>query len=123
MEPVRSGTEKRKKTTTIGVRVTDVERAEIEAKAERENFVSAPAFLRFLALDKVETKGRKRPSLDRVLLGKVLGDLGKSGNNLNQIARRLNEGGNVTAERLFSAIEKQQLVLDEVLKALNVFKE
>ena len=112
------GTENRKKGGIIGFRVDEAERAEIEAAAEAAG-LTIGSFVRDTILSKVLTKPTRRPSLDRVLLSQLLGQLGKLGGNLNQIARRLNTGAGVGADRITAACEELWILKDEILKAIR----
>ena len=115
----KHGSETRQKTGWLHVRVSPEERAEIEAAAEAEG-LTVGSFIRDKMLKKIATRPRRRPSLDRVLLGQILGQLGKLGGNLNQIARRLNEGKGVGAERINAASDEVLQLRDELLKAIRV---
>ena len=116
----KSGSELREKSKVIGVRVSDIEHFEIEMKA-LEVGLSVPSFIRKTVLEEfATTKPRKAPpSLDRKLLSQLLGQLGKIGSNINQIAHRLNEGGSVAAPRITAAVDDFELLRDEIFKALK----
>lgn len=112
------GSESRKKGGIIGFRVDATERAEIEAAAEAAG-LTIGSFVRDTMLRRVSTKPTRRPSLDRVLLSQLLGQLGKLGGNLNQIARRLNAGAGVGADRITAACDELWILKDEILKAIR----
>jgi hypothetical protein len=72
-------------------------------------------------------RARRNPSADAVLLAKALAQMGKSGSNLNQIARRLNEYDfDGIAELLTMRAEHEEAltqhreVCEAILKALGV---
>ena len=114
----RSGTETREKTKVVGVRVNMAELADLQRKAD-DAALSVPAFIRSRLLDEVFTKGRQAPpSIDKKLLSMILGQLGKVGNNINQIAKRLNEGGSVGAERVTAAIDDFEQIRDLLIETL-----
>ncbi len=114
-----SGSENRRKTKIVGVRLNEEEHFELALKAEDEG-LSIPAFVRKKLLDEVFTQPRKAaPSLDKKLLSMILAQLGKLGSNMNQIARRLNEGGSVGAERITGAVVDFEILRDEILKAMK----
>lgn len=113
------GSEERQKSKVVGVRLSEVEFAEAKEKAARKN-VSLPTYFRQAVLEKVETQGRAAPrSFDIKLLSMAVGALGKIGNNLNQIARRLNEGGGVGLDRLAAVFEQLEITMKELIKALK----
>lgn len=116
--PKTHGSENRKKAGMIGFRVDETERAEIEAAADRAG-LTVGSYVRDTILSKVLTKPTRRPSLDRVLLSQLLGQLGKLGGNLNQMAKRLNAGGGVGADRVTAACDELWLLKDEILKAIR----
>lgn len=114
------GSEERRKSKVIGVRVYDLEEIEIKLKAE-EAGLSVPSYIRQTVLENIAvTKTRKSPPpLDVRLFSSALGQLGKIGNNLNQIAKRLNEGGGVGIDRIFTALEQLHFSMNELLKAIK----
>ncbi len=73
----------------IAVRVTERDRlliAEMAAAAE----LSTGAFLRAVALGSAGARARKEPKKQREQLARLLGEIGKLGSNVNQIARWCN---------------------------------
>jgi hypothetical protein len=73
----------------IAIRCTDNEYAVIHAMASRVGLF-ASGYLRAVALGTPGPRAVKRPPVDRKELARLLGELGRVGNNLNQIARALN---------------------------------
>jgi hypothetical protein len=71
-------------------RVTPALRAKVLAEIKVAD-LSYSAFMRARFGEKPGPRARRNPGPDTVLLAKLLAELGKSGSNLNQIARRLNE--------------------------------
>lgn len=114
----KSGSETRQKTAIIGFRVAEDERAEIEAAAEAGE-VTLGTFCRDAILKKSKMKRTRKPSLDRVLLAQLLAQLGKVGGNLNQMAKRLNEGKGTGADRIFTALDELRILKESILKALR----
>ncbi|MEX2206682.1 MAG: plasmid mobilization relaxosome protein MobC [Myxococcota bacterium] len=86
-----SGSEKRRRMRTIAIRCTDSEYAVIHAKASSAGLFAA-GYLRAVALGAPGPRALRRPPVDRRELARLLGELGRVGNNLNQIARALNTG-------------------------------
>lgn len=89
--PRRSGTETRQRSKLLQVRVTPDELAEIVAQADRAQLTPA-SYARSVLLSAPAPRARRRPSIEAETLGRLLGDLGKVGSNLNQIAHHLNAG-------------------------------
>ena len=83
----RSGSEKRQRTTIVTMRTNPQEAAAIRQIAQSRG-ESVSALLRSALL-----QGRLRPSrIDLQAVGRLLGQLGKIGSNINQIAYHLNAG-------------------------------
>ena len=85
------GSETRQRQASIKVRCLPDEFAAISAKAEAAG-MSPAAYMRAAALGTAGPRAQRRLPVAAHLLRQVLGHLGRVGNNLNQIARRLNEG-------------------------------
>lgn len=86
------GTNKRQRTKQCLVRLTSDEYACVAEKADRAGLPTA-AFLRAAALGEAGPRAQRRVPADRQALLRILGQLGKIGSNINQIAKRLNSGG------------------------------
>jgi Mobilization protein NikA len=83
----RSGSEKRQRTTIVTMRINPQEAAAIRRIAERRG-ESVSALMRSALLH-----SRLRPSRIEVkAVARLLGQLGKIGSNINQIAYHLNAG-------------------------------
>ena len=86
-----AGSDKRQRTEQVKTRLTPGELAELTAMADRAGMTTG-AFLRAAAFGSPGVRSQRRLPVDATLLRQVLGHLGRIGSNLNQIARRLNEG-------------------------------
>ena len=89
--PSKSGTETRQRKRMLGVRVTDAEMAEIEEHASRAGLTPS-SYARSVLLAAPAPRARRRPSIEAEAMGRLLGELGKVGSNLNQIAHHMNAG-------------------------------
>jgi hypothetical protein len=114
-----SGTDKRQRTKQCLVRFTEQEFAEIAGKADKAGFATA-AFLRAAALGSPGPRAQRRPPADHVALRQILGHCGRIGNNLNQIAKRLNEGGSVDIPELRAALAAYNGVRHAIMRALGM---
>lgn len=88
-------------TTTTSLRLTSAERAALEAAAASKG-LGPCSFARqavMAACGRLATV-RRRPDRLAHALGQALGELGRIGNNVNQIARTANRGLPVPAEAL-----------------------
>lgn len=114
----KHGTENRQKSGMIGFRVSPEERAEIEMAAAASG-LTVGSFVREKLLKASTTRQTRKPALDLILLSKLLGQLGKIGGNLNQIAKRLNEGRGVGSERIVVVLSELSILKESILKALR----
>lgn len=114
-----SGSETRKRTKILAVRVTESELAEVEALADRAELTPA-SYARSILLSAPAPRARRRPSVDTTEVARLLGELGKVGSNLNQIAHRLNAGTDgVGSNSIAQATEDVQAMRDACLAALG----
>jgi hypothetical protein len=112
-----SGTGNRQRTKQCLVRFTEQEFAEIIEKADRAGSPAA-AFLRAAALGSPGPRARRRPPADHVALRQILGHCGRIGNNINQIAKRLNTGGDADIAELREALAACLDIRTAILAAL-----
>jgi hypothetical protein len=70
----------------IAVRVTERDRERIE-QAAREAGLKIGGYLRALALGSAGPRAVKRPRAEREQLARILGEIGKLGSNVNQLAK------------------------------------
>lgn len=88
----RRKSEKRQRTETLYARLSPAEKAVFLARADRAGMTSA-AFLRAAAIGNAGPRAQKRVPADAAALRQVLGHIGKTGSNLNQISRYPHTGG------------------------------
>jgi hypothetical protein len=86
-----AGSDKRQRGKIIAARCLDEEFNAIAAKADKAGLAVA-AFMRAAALGDAGPRAQRRPPIDHVALRQILGQSGRIGNNINQIARALNIG-------------------------------
>lgn len=84
----KSGSQKRKVSARIAINCTPEQKAAIAAKIDATGL--SPSAMCLAVLLDVPLPKRHRPSVDAVLLAKVLAEIGKIGSNVNQIAHRYN---------------------------------
>jgi hypothetical protein len=87
----------------IAVRVTLEDRAKITAAAG-EAGLKIGGYLRALALGSAGPRALRRPRVEREELMRLLGEIGKLGSNVNQIAKAFNSIGTVPAVAELTAI-------------------
>jgi len=93
----RRGSETRKKAYLVTSRYDADEFAELEEAASKAGLTRA-SYQRVQSLSKPKTRSTRRAPIEKELLAKVLGQLGKVGSNLNQIARAAHLDREVEAE-------------------------
>lgn len=103
----------------IAVRVTEGDRDRIDAAAGQAG-LSIGGYLRALALGSAGVRAVKRPRVEKEQLARILGEIGKLGSNVNQLAKWSN-----TERSAASQAELTQMRADiaamraEVMKALD----
>ena len=114
-----SGTNTRQRRGQILVRLTDEELAVADDKADRAGLTRA-AFARAAIVGSPGPRAQRRPPADHVALRKLLGELGRVGNNINQIARTLNSGEDADIPELREALQAYLQLRDAIFDALGM---
>ncbi len=103
----------------IAVRCTLDDHAFIGETAAQAG-MSIGAFLRTLALGTAGARAVKRPHIEREQLAKLLGEIGKLGSNVNQIARWANTDKRAPDDRVLALMREDIAAMrGEVMKALD----
>ena len=97
----------------INIRLTDKEFDMIKSRMKESRFTSMSAYIRKMAIDGMVVK------LDIAELKEICSLLRYNGNNINQIAKRLNEGRQVYSEDIKDIKEMQKMLCDMV-NAINM---
>lgn len=87
----RSGTEKRKRTKILPVRLTEAEQAALAEHVERTGY-SRAALVRYGLFQTPLPRAVPRPTVDHKAVAQLLGELGRLGGNVNQLAKHANAG-------------------------------
>jgi len=110
---------RRLRTRLLAVRCTAEELAAIHAAASRAG-LSAGAFVRLQTLGAPGPRAARRPPIERVELARLLGETGRLGSNVNQLARAANAAGDLpSAESLAETRAAVIAIRDAVLRALG----
>jgi hypothetical protein len=107
------------RTVIVRYRATPGEH-EATLQAAGEAGLSLGAYVRQQTIGTAGPRAKRRPSPDRVLLAKVLAELGKSGSNLNQIAYGLNRDELAHLPELHAAIVEHRACVAAIMRALGV---
>lgn len=112
------GSDKRQRAKQALVRFTDEEFAFLAARADRAGLTHA-AYIRATVLGTPGPRAQRRAPADQEALRAALGQLGRVGNNLNQIARVLNAGEDHDPAELRYSLAAYLEVRDAILTALG----
>jgi hypothetical protein len=107
-----SSSENRRRPRMVPIRLSDEEFERVREKADRLS-LSVPGYLRELALQQ-KVKSPRPPLVDREAGLEIARELRAIGNNVNQLARRANEGAVRVVE--LDAVQKE---LAEIWRRLN----
>ena len=113
----RRGSETRKKTIPVTSRYDEAEFAELDEAASRAGLTRA-SFQRVQSLAKPKTRSTRRAPIERELMARVLGQLGKIGSNLNQLAHAAHLDNAQTGEVMATVAELRGL-LPPIMEALG----
>lgn len=108
---MNSRSESRKRTSLVGVRLTEEEFNTIQNKADALSLTPA-SYLRNVGLNKKISM----PKIERDVAIQLAKQLQAVGTNLNQLARVANATGNIEAEKQLQAVRE---VLNDVWRSLN----
>lgn len=107
------------KRSFVSVRCTADERLLIDTAAARAG-LTIGAYLRTLAFGKAGPRAKRRPPIERVELARLLGELGKIGSNVNQIAHAYNSRGRTPELGELVALKRAiEQVRDALMTALG----
>jgi hypothetical protein len=114
----KSGSETRQRNKVLQVRLTDAEFAEIEAMADRAELTPA-SYARLILLDTPAPRAKRRPAVDTMQVAKLLGEIGKVGSNINQIAHQMNAGVATSSNATNSALADVAEIRKACMEALG----
>jgi hypothetical protein len=112
------GSERRKRNDHITVRLTAEERAIIETGANAADLTPS-SYARHKLLGGPQPRSVPKRVLDRMVLSRLLGQLGKIGSNLNQIARASNSGITVYEAEVLGALDELDTARTALLRELG----
>jgi len=112
------GTERRARSAHITVRLSKDERAALDAAAEKSG-LTVGSYARQAMLGAPQPRQVRRPPVERRELARLLGEIGKVGGNLNQLAKAANTGTLVYTGEMDAAIAGILEVRTAILQALG----
>jgi hypothetical protein len=114
-----SGSEKRKRNKLVALRLTQEEHDALHKRCD-DYGLSIGELVRVQCLDQPMPRRRvRRAAPDVQAVARVLGELGKIGSNMNQIAKHLNSGKTVELKEIQSAMTDIFSIRDACMKALG----
>lgn len=120
--PRVSGSETRKRPHVVSTRLTPAELAQFERHAAEAGLDKAD-YVRAAILKDAPLRRARLAKPDRAVLARLMGELGKIGSNINQLARHQNQGGTVAASNLAQAQTDLEAMRDGILAALGVSRD
>jgi hypothetical protein len=117
-QSAKKRSETRQKGRVVPFRVSPDEYTELTRLAEREG-LSLGSYVRSRSLEKPTTRAVRRPVVEEAVLSKLVAQLGRIGNNLNQIARGIHFGERFTQEEIQTALAQHRQILAAVIEALG----
>ncbi len=117
MRTTRSGSDKRQRSHVGRMRCTASEYSLLVTAAESAG-LTIGAFMRQQCLGTPGPRAARRPPIERTALAQILGQLGKCGSNLNQIARVLNTGGDAPPG-IADAVSDIRQVCQQIMRVLG----
>jgi hypothetical protein len=116
-DDIQSNTHK-KRSAPFSLRLSFNEREELERRSDDAG-LSMGGYCKFAIFEKPPPRRARRPVRDRAELAKLLGAVGKVGNNLNQIAHQLNVHGSIDVPELQQALDDLAQIRAQVMIALG----
>ncbi len=113
-----SSSEKRHRNERVIFRLTSEERSDFEDRCQASG-VSKSDYFRKQCLQNAPLRKRKSLNVDRQVLIACLGQLGKTGSNLNQIAKEYNMGYLPSNDELDIALVELRKTLLQIRKSLG----
>lgn len=98
----KCGSDNRQRYPRVYSRVTEAERTKIRMDADAQG-MTVGSYLRWLALDRPQTRPVRRPLADVTLLAQIKGQVGRIGGNIHQLLRLANRGEIPYADELAAA--------------------
>lgn len=100
----------------VGLEPTDLDAVDERAEAAG---LSRSAYIRTAVLGHPGVRAVPRPPVEKKLLSLAVGQLGRVGNNLNQLAHRANTGLPVSDAAIEPVLDEVREVLAAIMKALG----
>lgn len=110
--------ESTKRPSPYSIRLTESQRIKLQQRADQAGGLSIAGYIKFTALDQPPRKLRQ-PTIDRVAIAQLLGQLGRVGSNINQIAKMGHVQGEFSIPELTIALNELIDMREAIMKALG----
>jgi hypothetical protein len=110
-----------KRTPPFSIRLSKDERAELEKRATAAG-LTIGGYCKSVIFNSPPPRRSRRPPIDKIELARLLGEIGRLGNNLNQIAHKLHMESLIEIPELESALKDLAILRASVVMALG-YKE
>lgn len=114
--------DKTNRSKRIFIRVSNAEIEEFQKRCEATGLTRSDYF-RIKCLEEKPLKKRLKTSVEKELLGKTLGELNRVGNNVNQIAKRVNRDNEFPNHSTLKEILSEMQVIRASLKQAMGLKD
>jgi hypothetical protein len=102
----------------LTIRLSVDERSDLESRADRLG-LSMGGYCKSVIFNAPPPKASRRPARDKAELARLLGQVSKLGNNVNQIAKRLHVTSSLDQPRLREAINDLHVIRAAIMNALG----
>jgi len=119
--PDGPGLEQNQRTCMFPVRLTEVERAALDERAAQTGY-SRAALIRHALFSSPMPRSIPRPTIEHQEVARLLGELGRIGGNINQLARHAN-AGRFQSNSIELALRELLTLRAACLKALGCHNE
>ena len=106
-----------KKLDTIHVRITDIEKQKLLKFAEKSPHKNLSNFFRFICSEYLHLGKNGTDLLNEIIL--LRREISSIGNNLNQIAKKINQGNNVALDDELKEINSINLKLSNLINKIR----
>lgn len=112
-----SGSQRRQQ-KPISIGFEDGELRQLDARAQASG-MSRSAYVRTVVLQRPALRAVRRPVVEKAELGRALGELGRVGNNLNQLTKLANQGRFPRPSQLDRTLTEVRAVALAIMRALG----
>jgi Bacterial mobilisation protein (MobC) len=119
-EKPKSGSQTRKRSKLAAMPCTPAELEDVKSRAEKAG-LRVSGYLRFLVFGKEADQPRaaSRPVVEKEKLVELSAELNRVGNNINQIAKHLNQAKGFDGDFFAANFAKYESILDQINEALS----